>query len=63
MKRIEMEIGLLSYVIEHVTKEMRSLYLHRSNGCEYLGTWDLEDFEQEVSILFQKFANRMNVHY
>ncbi len=63
MKRIELRIGLLDYIIEHVSEEMRSIYLHKSNGCEYLGSWNKEDFEQEVSYLFQKLANRINTHY
>ncbi len=63
MKRVELTIGAVRYILETTTKELRSLYLHQSNGCVYIGTWDREDFEQGAARVYQQNAHREDLHY
>ncbi len=63
MKRTEMIIGLVHYIIETPTKEIRSLYLHTEHGCIYIGTWDREDFEQAAARIYQNNAGLAGEHY
>lgn len=63
MKRVMIAVGLVEYVIEHVTQDIRRLYIHKSNGCEYVGIWDTEDFEQQASKIFQTMLHRENTHF
>lgn len=63
MKRTELTIGATRYILETTTAELRSLYLHNSNGCIYIGTWDREEFEQAAARVYQNNAGLSGEHY